>query len=44
MPSWAAVTEAMATFSASAEHDRLLEQAAPTMIDSYTEIYEVLEM
>lgn len=44
LPSWAAVNEALATFSASAEHDRLLRQAAPTMLDSYTEIYEVLEM
>ena len=44
MPSWAAVNEALTTFAASAEHDRLLQQAAPTMIDSYTEIYEVLEM
>ncbi len=44
LPSWAAVNEALATFAASAEHDRLLLQAAPTMIDSYTEIYEVLDL
>lgn len=44
LPSLAAVSETLATLSGSAEHDRLLQQAAPTMIDSYTEIYEVLEM
>lgn len=44
MPSLAAVNEALATLSASADHDRLFEQQAPTMLDSYTEIYEVLDM
>jgi hypothetical protein len=44
MPSLAAVNEALATLSASADHDRLFQQAAPAMIDSYTEIYEVLDM
>jgi hypothetical protein len=44
LPSLAAVNEALATLSASAEHDRLFQQAAPTMIDTYTEIYEVLDM
>ncbi len=44
LPSLAAVTEALATFAASADHDRLFQQQAPTMLDSYTEIYEVLDM
>lgn len=44
LPSLAAVNEALATLSASADHDRLFQQAAHTMLDSYTEIYEVLEM
>ena len=44
MPSWAAVNEALATFAASAEHDRLLQGQAPIMIDSFTEIYEVLDL
>ncbi len=44
MPSLAAVNEALATLSASADHDRLFQQQAPTMLDSYTEIYEVLNM
>lgn len=44
LPAWTAVSETLAAFAASAEHDRLLQQAAPTMIDSFTEIYEVLEM
>lgn len=44
LPSWAAVNNALAAFSASAEHDRLLRRAAPTMVDSFTEIYEVLDL
>ncbi len=44
MPSLAAVNEALATFAASADHDRLFQQQAPTMLDSYTEIYEVLDL
>ena len=40
----AAVNEALARFAASTEHDCLLAQAAPTMIDSFTEIYEVLDL
>jgi hypothetical protein len=44
MPSLAAVGEALATMSASADHDRLFQKQAPTMVDSFTEIYEVLDM
>ncbi len=44
MPSLASVNEALATMSASADHDRLFQKQAPTMIDSFTEIYEVLDL
>ncbi len=44
LPSLAAVNEALATFAASAEHDQLFQQQAPTMIRSFTEIYEVLDL
>jgi hypothetical protein len=44
MPSLAAVNEALATFSATMDHERPFQQQAPTMLDSSTEIYEVLDM
>ena len=44
MSSLAAVNEALATLAASVDHDRLFQQQARTMLDSYTEIYEVLDM
>ncbi len=44
LPSLAAVNDTLATIAVSAVHDWLLVQAAPTMIDTYTEMYEVLDM
>ncbi len=44
MPSLAEVNDAMATLSASADHDRLFLKQAPAMVDSFTEIYEVLDL
>ncbi len=44
MPSLAAVNEALATLSASADHDALFQRQGPTMMDSFTEVYEVLEL
>lgn len=43
-PSIEEVNKALAGFAASQEHDRLFAEVAPTMIDTYTEIYEVLDM
>jgi hypothetical protein len=38
------LNQALARLAASEEHDRLFAEVAPTMINSYTEIYEVLDM
>jgi hypothetical protein len=43
-PTLEGLNEALAVLARSVDHDRLFAKAAPTMIDSYTEIYEVLEM
>lgn len=38
------LNQALARLAASEGHDRLFAEAAPTMINSYTETYEVLGM
>jgi hypothetical protein len=43
-PTLEGVNEALAVLAGSEDHDRLFAKAAPTMTDSYTEIYEVLDM
>jgi hypothetical protein len=43
-PTLESLNQALARLATSEEHDRLFAEVAPTMINSYTEIYEVLEM
>ena len=38
------LNRAIGRMAASEEHDRLFKKVAPTMIDSYTEIYEILDL
>lgn len=44
LPTLESLNEVLARFAASEQHARLFTEAAPTMIDSYTEIYEILDI
>lgn len=43
-PTLAELHDALAHMGADPEHDALFQQAAPTMADMYTEIYQVLDL
>ena len=43
-PTLAALEAALALMACDPEHERLFREAAPTMTDMYTEIYEVLPL